>query len=89
MDPITISIATALGLGLGQVGKTLIEKGVVEPAVSPATDKISQYVTGGYKRAREDKALLKAVRIALEKTGAPQDVDKFSRFLIRWGFDLM
>jgi len=41
-DPITIAaVATALGAGLGQVGKTIVEKGLVEPALKPAIDTIS------------------------------------------------
>ncbi|MCB8965995.1 MAG: NACHT domain-containing protein [Ardenticatenaceae bacterium] len=89
MDPITISIATAVGLGLGQVGKTLIDKGVIEPALQPATDKISGYVGGGYNRAKGDVALQEAVQTALVQTGAPQDADKLSQYLIKWGFDLL
>lgn len=87
MDPITISIATALGLGLGQVGKTLIDEGLVKPALEPAIKKISAFLQRGAKAAEADEALQKAVQKALKAVGAPEDKDKLTQFLLNRGFD--
>ena len=70
MEPITTAaIAAALGAGLAQVGNKLIEKGVVEPALEPATEKLKNFVQRGHQQTAQeiktDQALLKAVETAL------------------------
>lgn len=87
MDPITISIATALGLGLGQVGKTLIDEGLVKPAIEPAAKKISAFLQRDVKAAEADGALQSAVQKALLAIGAPEEEDKLTQFLLNRGFD--
>jgi hypothetical protein len=73
MDPITVAIAVALAQGLVQVGGKLIDKGVVEPALEPATEKLKRLVQRGYQGAKEDQALLSTVQAALAEAGAPAD----------------
>jgi len=82
MDPITIAIATALAQGLVQVGGKLLEKGVVEPALEPATGELKRLVQRGPQSAKTDKALLNAVQTALAEAGAPtEDEDDLRRWL--------
>ena len=82
MEPITVAIAVALAQGLVQVGSKLLEKGVVEPALEPATGELKRLVQRGYQGAREDKALLNAVQAALAEAGAPaDDEDDLRRWL--------
>jgi formylglycine-generating enzyme required for sulfatase activity len=82
MDPITVAIAVALAQGLVQVGGKLLEKGVVEPALEPATEGLKRLVQRGYQDAKEDKALLNAVQTALAEAGAPtEDEDDLRRWL--------
>ncbi len=55
MEPITtVAIAAALGAGLTQVSGKLIEKGVVEPALQPAADKLKKFVQRGPATAQAD-----------------------------------
>ncbi len=84
MDPITIALSAALAQGLYQVGQKLLEKGVVEPALEPATSRLKKWVTGPYARKEKDQALLNAVQAALKETGVPVD-DEDS--LAQWGRD--
>jgi formylglycine-generating enzyme required for sulfatase activity len=81
MEPISAAIAVALAGGLVQVGGKLIDKGVVEPALEPATDRLKKLVQRGYRQAKDDEALLKAVQIALAQAGAPADDEDA---LVRW-----
>ena len=82
MDPITIAIAVALAQGLVQVGSKLLEKGVVEPALEPATGGLKRLVQRGYQNAKADTALLNAVQAALAEAGAPaDDEDDLRRWL--------
>ncbi|MDY7078064.1 MAG: SUMF1/EgtB/PvdO family nonheme iron enzyme [Chloroflexota bacterium] len=87
MDPVT-SIALAIAGGLVQVGGKLLEKGIVEPALKPATKLLEKWVQRGHRRAEKDQALLKAVRSALEQAGAPtDDTDDLVRWLKRVGLN--
>ena len=87
MEPIT-ALALALAGGLSQVGGKLLEKGVVEPALKPATERLEKWVQRGYSQAKEDQALQKAVQSALEQAGAPtEDTDDLIRWLKRVGLD--
>ena len=52
MDPITIAIALALAGGLGQVGGKLLEKGVIEPALEPSAEKLKNWLTHPFIRAK-------------------------------------
>jgi hypothetical protein len=82
MDPITVAIAVALAQGLVQVGGKLLEKGVVEPTLEPATEGLKRLVQRGYQGAEEKKALLSAVQTALAEAGAPtEDEDDLRRWL--------
>jgi hypothetical protein len=87
MDPITVAIAVALAQGLVQVGGKLLEKGVVEPALEPATEGLKRLVQRGYQDAEEDKALLSAVQTAFREIGAPKEEDDVRRYLLNLGFD--
>lgn len=86
MEPITTAaIAAALGAGLAQVGSRLIEKGVIEPALEPATDKLKKFILRRQQQAarttQADRALLQAVENALGTIEAPTgDADKFETF---------
>lgn len=88
-DPITLSIAFALAAGFGQVGKTLIDEGVIKPMLKPAIERVSKRISGKHQLINEDQVLLKSVTVALEKVGAPKDPDKLTQYLTRWGFDLL
>ena len=87
MDPITL-LAIALTTGLIQVGDKLLEKGIIEPALKPATDLLEKWVQKPHRRAEKDQALLKAVQSALEQAGVPtDDPDQVTRWLKRVGLD--
>ncbi len=76
-----VLLGVALANGLVQVGSKLVEKGVVEPALEPATERLKKWLQRGYKRAEKDKGLLGAVRDALKEAGAPaEDDDAFERW---------
>jgi formylglycine-generating enzyme required for sulfatase activity len=91
MEPITTAaIAAALGAGLVQVGHKLIEKGIVEPTLEPATDRLKNFAQRGYRQteqaAKADQALLNAVETALQAIDAPtDDIDKFQAFARNMG----
>ncbi len=89
MEPITTAaIATALGLGLGQVANKLLEKGMVEPALEPATEKLKKFVQRGPTGAKADQALVKAVQTAFKEADVPtQDEDSLQRWLKNVGLD--
>ncbi len=88
MDPITVAIAMALAQGLVQVGSRLIEKGVVDPALEPATERLKKLVGRGYRKAKGDQALQRAVQAALAEAGAPaDDEDAVVRWLKGVGLD--
>ncbi|MBN1956257.1 MAG: SUMF1/EgtB/PvdO family nonheme iron enzyme, partial [Anaerolineae bacterium] len=85
--PITL-LAVALAQGLTQVGAKLVEKGVVEPALGPATEQLKSWLQKPYKRAEKDEALQKAVRAAVEAAGAPTgEADDIVRWLHQVGLD--
>jgi formylglycine-generating enzyme required for sulfatase activity len=82
MEPILVAIAGALAGGLAQVGGKLIDKGVLEPALEPASQRLKEWVERGYYAARQDAALLKAVQAALAEVGVPtEDEDALRRWL--------
>jgi hypothetical protein len=87
MYPIFAAIAVALAGGLVQVGGKLIDKGVVEPALEPATDRLKKLVQRGYRKAEQDEALLNAVQTAFREIGAPEEEDAVRRYLLNLGFD--
>jgi hypothetical protein len=88
MVPIFAAIAVALAGGLIQVGGKLIDKGMVEPALEPTTDRLKKLVQRGYRQAKDDQALLKAVQTALAEAGAPAgDEDALVRWLKGVGLD--
>ncbi|MCB0213501.1 MAG: SUMF1/EgtB/PvdO family nonheme iron enzyme [Anaerolineae bacterium] len=87
MDPITIAIATALGMGLAQVGNNLIEKGIIEPALDPSTDRLKKWLQRGYKAAEADQTLQQAVQAALVGVGMPAEAGEARRYLLNLGFD--
>jgi formylglycine-generating enzyme required for sulfatase activity len=88
MDPITLAIAVALAQGLVQVGTKLAEKGVVDAALEPATERLKKLVGRGYQKAKADQALQKAVQTALAEAGAPaDDEDAVVRWLKGVGLD--
>jgi hypothetical protein len=91
MEPITTTaIAVALGAGLAQVSHKLIEKGIIEPAIEPATGKLKKFVQRSHQQAEQqaqaDQALLNAVETALQAIDAPtDDIDKFQAFARNMG----
>lgn len=87
MDPITIAIAMALAGGLGQVGGKLLEKGVVEPALEPASDKLKSWLQRPYQKTEEDRALLGAIQTAFQQIGLPEEESKARQYLLNLGFD--
>ncbi|MFQ5612195.1 MAG: transposase [Anaerolineae bacterium] len=87
MDPITIAIGAALARGLVQVGGKLLEKGVLDPALEPATKRLKKLIQRPYQGAEKDQALLGAVQAAFHEIGAPQEEDAAARYLLNLGFD--
>jgi len=83
MEPIIAAIATALAQGLVQVGKNLLEKGIVDVPLEPAKKGLDRFVARQYhERIGADKALRKAVQTALAEAGAPtDDEDDLRRWL--------
>lgn len=77
MDPFLISLIWALGLGLAGVAGKLADKGIVEPALEPVTDKLKTFVQGGYKSVEKETALVGAVRAAIADT--TQDLSGFRK----------
>jgi formylglycine-generating enzyme required for sulfatase activity len=87
MDPIAM-LSAALGQGLVLVGKKLVEKGVIEPGLEPATGPMKAWIRRAYGRAAEDPALRRAVQSALEEAGVDtDDPDAVSGWLKRVGLD--
>jgi hypothetical protein len=87
MDPIAV-LAAALGGALGQVANHLIDKGVREPLLEPATDQLKKWVQRGQRARESDQALRGAVAAALEQAGAPtEDDDRLTRYLKGVGLD--
>ncbi len=87
MDPIAL-LATALAGAFSQVGAKLLEEGIVDPALEPATELLKKWLQRPYRRAEEDKALQDAVRAALEEAGVPtDDPDELIGWLKRVGLD--
>jgi len=87
MDPVTL-LVLAIAKGLTQVGTELLRKGIVAPALEPATERLKKWIQRPYRRAEEDQALRKAVREALEQVGVPtDDEDEVVRWLKVVGLD--
>jgi formylglycine-generating enzyme required for sulfatase activity len=67
MEPITTAaVVVALAQGLSQVGGKLLEKGVIEPALGPAVELIRSWLGRAVASKKEDEALRKALRSAME-----------------------
>ena len=67
MEPITTAaVAFALAQGFGRVGSKLLEEGVVKPALEPAVDQLNGWVSNAVVSKKEDEALRRAVRSAME-----------------------
>ncbi len=66
MDPFLLSLAVALGSGISTIAGTLLNKGVVEPALEPATEKLKHQVQSGFKAREKGESLASAVLSAIE-----------------------
>lgn len=66
MDPFLISLAVAVATGVSTVAGKLIEKGIVEPALEPATDQLKTFVGRGAKALKKQEALAGAILEAIE-----------------------
>jgi hypothetical protein len=87
-DPTVVAaIATAVGNGLFFVGRTLVEKAVVEPAVDIPAAGMKERIQRGHRQNREDEALRQAVRQAFVAIDAPDEVEALERYAIQLGFD--
>ena len=82
-----MAIASALGVGLAQVANKLVEKGVVEPALQPATEWLAGFTKRHHEQAKEDEALQNAVQKALLAIGAPEGSDALEQYVLHFGFD--
>ncbi len=66
MDPFLLSLAVAIASGISTVGSTLIQKGVVDPALEPAIEKLKHLAQGGVKGIEKNEALVAAILAAIE-----------------------
>jgi len=87
MDPITL-LAVALAKGLAQVGKKLLEEGIITPALEPAIGLLKKWLQRPYRDAEKDEELRKVVEAALKAAGVPtDDPDEVVAWLKRVGLD--
>lgn len=66
MDPFLISLAVAVATGVSTVAGKLIEKGIIEPALEPATDQLKSFVGRGAQAIKKQEALAGAILEAIE-----------------------
>ncbi len=66
MDPFLLSLTIAIAGGISTVAGTLIQKGVIDPALEPATAKLKQLVQGGVQAIEKNDALTRAILAAIE-----------------------
>lgn len=83
----TVAIATAIGLGLGQVTTKIVEKGLIEPSLKQTAELLSKQVGKGAEKAKADQFLQKAVQAVFNQMGALSDENAFRQYQIRLGFD--
>jgi hypothetical protein len=72
MDPFLVSLSIAVATGISTVAGKLIDKGVVEPALEPATDEVKRWVQFGVKGAEKKNALARAILAAIEDASGQQ-----------------
>jgi len=87
MDPFLISLIWAIGYGFAGVVGKLADKGIVEPALEPATKKLQTLVKGGYEQAERETNLANAIRAAIEDAGAPADESEFITYAREIGLE--
>ena len=73
MDPLFLSLAWVVATGISTVAGKLIEKGVVEPAIEPATEQIKRRVQKGIKGIEKNDALARAILAAVEDAAGQSD----------------
>jgi hypothetical protein len=83
MEAIIAAIAIALGRGLVEVAKGLLEKGIVDVPLEPAKKGLDRFVARQWhERIGADQDLQNAVQTALTEAGAPaDDKDDLRRWL--------
>ena len=83
MEAIIAAIAAAVGRGLVEVVKRLLEKGVVDVPLEPAKKGLDRFVARQWhERIGADQDLRNAVQTALAEAGAPtDDEDDLRRWL--------
>lgn len=83
----TLALTTAINAGLGRVGKSVLEKGLLDPALKPVTDQLEKHILSGFNRRYSDRQLQKIVEKALTVINAPKDQDNLSKYLVHFGLD--
>ena len=87
-DPTIIAaISAAIGNGLFFVGRKLVEKAVVDPAVDIPAAGMKERIQRGHRKSQEDRALRQAVRQAFAAIGAPDEADALQQYALQLGFD--
>ena len=87
-DPTIIAaISAAIGNGLFFVGRKLVEKAVVDPAVDIPAAGMKERIQRGHRKSHEDRALRQAVRQAFAAIGAPDEADALQQYALQLGFD--
>ncbi len=88
LDPIAVTtISLALVEGLKLVGKGLLEEGAPDLLLEPIKQPLQRLIVRGPHQRAQEKAMLGAVKAALQIAGAPADADGFERYVLNLGFD--
>lgn len=86
MDPIAL-IVGYLGPQLAEMfGKSLLEKGLIEPALKPWIEPLQEWWNRGHNRAKKDKALAAAIRLGIQQAGVDvQNEEQVNAYLEKSG----
>ena len=82
---LSVTIAAALGAGFAQIGKKLLDEGVIKPLTQPLTDQMQKLVGQGFEDAKNDALLQKAIATVFTDLGIP--TEGIDAYIYKLGFD--